>query len=118
MAKTSKLNPKCILAKKSLAINNEGIVLPCCECDSKQQWENKSTSLFMKLTELSNIKDFDTIEDVITQPVWKEFQDELLEDRGPEWCYFVCGYTEEDRREHEYHWYTDDGKENVKWHRE
>ena len=120
-----KLNPKCVLTKKSLALSNEGIVLPCCECDTKLQWEKYTTKLFIKLTELSNIEDFDSIEEVISQPVWKEFQDELLEDRGPEWCYQVCGVNENDKREHLYSTYEDKGPRlgtagriHFEWHKE
>ena len=82
-----------------MAITNDGIVLPCCECDTRQSWKNQSTPAFIQLVEKSNINNFNTINDIINQPIWKRFQNELLDDIGPDWCYEVCAVNKDDRRE-------------------
>ena len=119
MVKTRKLNPKCILNIKSLALTNDGIVLPCCECDTRQVWHDTYlTPTFKQLTQLSNINDFDSIDEIVTQPIWKKFQDELLDDIGPHWCYQVCGIDKDDRREHSYAMYENEEQVKLKFDKE
>lgn len=113
MAETRKINPQCLLTTKSLAITNEGIVLPCCECDSPHRYSRSATPGFMNLLKTSNIDDFDSIEDVISQPSWKRFQEDLLNDQAPEWCYEICDIKKEDRNEHNCTLYTFNNGESI-----
>ena len=83
----TKIEPMCIKGNMNLAITNRGEVIPCCRCDTN---ENMSDPEFRKMIDRSRIADYDSIDDIIESDVWKQFYDQLKENRGPKACWDTC----------------------------
>ena len=87
-----KMKPMCF-ESQALGVTNKGVLIPCCYCD-----QNKTLNdpVFKKLTDVSNIADYDKIEDIFKNKEWKEFYDLLANDKAPcHACYKTCGVKED-----------------------
>jgi len=87
-----KLDPKCFDKRMSaFAVTNRGQLLPCCWLDDARL---KSNEEFQKLLMVSHISDYETIEEILETPEWKEFYRNLKKDKGFSICYSVCKKSE------------------------
>jgi hypothetical protein len=85
-----KLDPLCF-KEFPMAITNQGFLIPCCYCDDPSTMEDPD---FKKLLEVSNIKDYENIEDIIKTKEWTEFAENLKNHKGPRSCIQVCQVRE------------------------
>ena len=83
--KNIKLRPRCLpnpddpnYISMPLAINNRGYILPCCWCDEKSV---TTSERFKKIYNVSKLENFDTVEQLMGQPEWKEFENDLVRAR-------------------------------------
>lgn len=75
------------------AITNRGQLIPCCRCDDTM---NDNDIEFQKLLEVSNISDYENIEDILKTKSWKRFYKNLSKNIGPPSCYKSCGVDKKD----------------------
>ena len=66
--------PQCLSDDQSYGIDNRNTLIPCCYVDNAGLVTNK---LLDDLLKVSNIDDYDSIEDIINQKEWKEFFEHL-----------------------------------------
>ena len=82
------IDPKCVSgSQEAFGFTNRGEVIPCCWCDTQRV---RSDPDYQKLLAVSNIKDFDDVEEIFLQPEWKEFTENLKNNIGFEVCYTIC----------------------------
>ena len=82
------MKPMCF-ESQALGVTNKGVLIPCCYCDQNKTLNDPD---FKKLTDVSNIADYDKIEDIFKNKEWKEFYDLLANDRAPcHACFYTCG---------------------------
>ena len=109
----TKIEPMCIKGNMNLAITNRGEVIPCCRCDTN---ENMSDPEFRKMIDRSRIADHGSIDDIIESDVWKQFYDQLKENRGPKACWDTCRTNKPESDKQEMVFADKDGKLKV-WER-
>lgn len=80
------LDPMCFKGFP-MAITNEEVLLPCCYCDTVG---NLKDPVMQKLVAVSNLNDYDRIEDILFQPEWREFYRNLKQHKGPPACLHTC----------------------------
>ena len=89
-----KLDPKCIkkrydLQLQSMAITNQGYLIPCCHLDHPS---SKFEIKFKELLKVSNINDYDDLNDITKTAEWKNWYNDLINDKSPSaMCLDVCG---------------------------
>lgn len=99
-----KLNPKCIkrinltaedyaagydLQLKAMAITNQGCLIPCCYLDNRS---SKSEIKLKELLKVSNINDYDDLNDITKTAEWKNWYNDLINDKSPSaMCLEICG---------------------------
>lgn len=84
----SELDPKCINGKQeSFAITNRGELIPCCWLDTQV---NRKDEDYMTLVLASNLNDYDSIEEILLQPEWINFRENLKNNKGFKVCHLVC----------------------------
>ena len=81
-----KLDPKCFKDMR-LAITNYGCLIPCCYCDEPVTMNDPT---FKKLLAVSNINDYENIEDILKTKQWKTFYKNLKRHIGPPACGNTC----------------------------
>lgn len=91
----TRLAPKCFDDMR-MAITNYGYLIPCCYCDDKSTMENKN---FKKLLAVSNINDYEKIEDILKTKQWKMFYKNLKRNIGPTCCIKTCAVKSRKRDE-------------------
>jgi len=98
---TMVLDPQCMKDEMSYAVTNRGELVPCCRCDD---WETVDEPDFKRLLAVSKIEDYDTIDEILLQPEWIEFQNNLKNNKGPYACWYTCRINKprEDTQEHVY----------------
>lgn len=74
MTKKIVIRPKCFTGEQSVAYTNRGHLIPCCYCDSHRTMDDPR---FQKLLEQSKVSEHETIEDIIMQPEWLKFEENL-----------------------------------------
>lgn len=105
-----KLDPKCIkkrnltvedyaagydLQPKLMAITNEGCLIPCCFLDTVTLKKEKRIKELLKV---SNINDYDDLNDIIKTVEWKNWYNDLINDKAPSpVCINTCGTKIEGR---------------------
>lgn len=90
-----KLNPKCMNNGIQLAITNRGELIPCCRLDDPKTLQNPKVK---KLTNVSNISDYETIDEILFQNEWLEFFENLQNDIAVEECFKTCGTNKEENK--------------------
>lgn len=111
--RNSELDPKCLNGKQnSFAITNRGELIPCCWLDTTY---NRTDHDYMALVLASNINDYDSIDEILLQPEWIEFKENLKRNKGFNICHLVCKKRDTPQHKREM-WIDEDG--NVKYSKE
>ena len=79
MTKKIFLRPKCLTGEQSYAYTNRGHLIPCCYCDTINSYKDPN---FKKLLAVSKVSEHESIEDIIMQNEWLEFEENLIEPTG------------------------------------
>ncbi len=111
--KDTRIEPMCVKGNMNLAITNRGELIPCCKCDTRENMENPE---FRKMIDRSRIADYDSIEDIIESDVWKQFYDQLKQNRGPKACWDACRTNKPDSDKQEMVYADESGKLRI-WER-
>jgi|TARA_R110001632_G_scaffold43822_9_gene111456 hypothetical protein len=82
-----KIKPMCFNGDMNLAVTNRGQVLPCCHCDTERMMKDPE---FKKLAENSYLKDYDHVNDILSNDHWQAFYESLENNRGPFACWDTC----------------------------
>jgi|TARA_B110000495_G_scaffold52155_1_gene43685 hypothetical protein len=82
-----KIKPMCFNGNMNLAVTNRGQVLPCCHCDTERMMKDPE---FKKLAENSYLKDYDHVNDILSNDHWQAFYESLENNRGPIACWDTC----------------------------
>jgi hypothetical protein len=82
-----KIKPMCFNGNMNLAVTNRGQVLPCCHCDTERMMKDPE---FKKLAENSYLKDYDHVNDILSNDHWQAFYESLENNRGPFACWDTC----------------------------
>ena len=92
-----KLKPLCF-KDFSMAITNKGYLIPCCFCDDPPTMDDPE---FQKLLKVSNIKDYDNIEDIFYTKEWMDFYKKLENNIAPcDACLSVCSVKKDGTKTH------------------
>lgn len=93
------LDPQCMKNKMPYAITNRGELIPCCRCDDIPTIRDPKFSLLLLA---SKIEDYDTIDEILLQPEWIEFRNDLKNNIGPYACWYTCRINKsvEETQEH------------------
>ena len=75
-----KIKPMCFNGDMNLAVTNRGQVLPCCHCDTERMMKDPE---FKKLAENSYLKDYDHVNEILSNDHWQAFYESLENNRGP-----------------------------------
>ena len=98
MTKITELDPLCLKTEFEIidgvrvekgmqaAIDNRGRLIPCCYCDTPT---NELDENYQKLLKVSNIEDYDNIEEIYLTKEWIEFVQNLKDHKG----FFACRIT-------------------------
>ena len=83
------IDPKCMNGKQeAFGITNRGEVIPCCWADTEKVRKDPD---YKKLVAVSNINDYDTVEEIFLQDEWIEFAENLEKgDNVFDVCYTIC----------------------------
>lgn len=84
----NELDPKCFDRRQhNYGFTNRGELIPCCWLDNQN---NRVDPKYQKLLNVSNIKEHDSIEDILLQSEWIEFNKNLAKGKGFPQCHKVC----------------------------
>lgn len=86
-----KLDPICF-KDFPMSATNTGYLVPCCYCDENEALNDPE---FQKLLSASKLDEHETIEEIIFSKEWKEFEENLRNHKGPQFCISHCKVTEE-----------------------
>lgn len=95
MTKKIFLRPKCLTGEQSYAYTNRGHLIPCCYCDTINSYKDPN---FKKLLAVSKVSEHESIEDIIMQNEWLEFEENLREqnlDKVLRTCIKTCQVRED-----------------------
>lgn len=82
------IDPKCVTGnQEAFGFTNRGEMIPCCWCDTQRV---RADPDYQKLLAVSNIKDYDSVEEIFLQDEWIEFIENLKNNKGFEVCYTIC----------------------------
>ena len=86
--KLNDLDPKCFDNRQhNFGFTNRGELIPCCWLDNQNNRKDKE---YQKLLAVSNIKDHDSIEDILLQTEWLNFNKNLKNGKGFPQCHRIC----------------------------
>lgn len=85
--KKVELDPLCQKGKIAMAVTNRGQLIPCCRCDDPRTMNDPE---FQKLLKVSNIRDYDSIQEILNTKEWAEFNENLKNNIGPNACLETC----------------------------
>ena len=92
MKETYKIKPKCF-KDQSMAITNQGYLIPCCFCDHPKIMKSDRMKDLLKV---SNINDYDKLEDIGKTVEWKNFYNDLKNNIPPvEVCVEICSIKQD-----------------------
>ena len=83
---TKELDPMCFKGFP-MAITKDGCLIPCCYCDVPETMNDPD---FKKLLAVSKIDNYDSIQEILENEEWKEFEENLKNDIGPHSCWNTC----------------------------
>jgi hypothetical protein len=83
---TSILSPECF-GSRPFGTDTWGRLIPCCRVDNLGNYEQDA---YKKLTAVSNLDDYNNIEDILAQPEWTEFEENLKINKGLDHCHRAC----------------------------
>ena len=86
------LDPMCFYGDFPLSITNTGELIPCCYCDDPDTLNDPT---FKKLLAVSNIKDYEHLEDIMNTKEWRKFAKRLTKHQGPPACINTCRRRED-----------------------
>ena len=94
-AKSQILNPKCMLADRSMSYTNEGNIMPCCWTNTVNYQDNPefSNEALIKLTKKKlHIDNNKSVDDILNSDEWKDFWDLLKNNpqNAPDRCKQMC----------------------------
>ena len=81
-----KLRPKCFHNEIQTSLTNRGHLIPCCNVDQPETLEDP---MMVKMLKVSNVADYDTIDEILLTDEWQEFA-KNLEQRNLEKIMPVC----------------------------
>lgn len=84
---SKRLDPLCFKNGMGYAITNRGELVPCCRCDDTM---NDNDIEFQELLRVSNISDYENIEDILKTKQWRRFYKNLRKHKGPPSCHWSC----------------------------
>lgn len=87
MKEKPELDPLCIKGKIAMAITNRGELIPCCRCDDPHTINDNE---FQKLLAVSKISDYNSIDEILDTEEWRNFEENLRNNRGPQACWNTC----------------------------
>jgi len=90
-----KLDPLCF-KQWSMFRNSLGYLLPCCYCNIDESFYD---SEFQKLVSVSKIDEHETIEEIVFSKEWKDFEENLRNDKGPPCCMSFCKINDDKKNE-------------------
>jgi|SRR5210317_272797 len=82
-----KLYPKCLIGVQPFAVDNNGHLIPCCQCDAMRNFDDPKYIEFLKHVKIS---DYDSIMEILTSDVWLLFEEGLMNNEGFKMCYIYC----------------------------
>lgn len=98
-AGTIELEPKCFNHKQpAFAMTNRGEVIPCCWLDTQK---NKVTTEYKKLLMVSNLDDYDSVDEIFLTDEWVQFYKDLQNNIGFPTCYQICSKKDADNHKKE-----------------
>jgi hypothetical protein len=93
------LEPKCFNHKQpAFAMTNRGEVIPCCWLDTQM---NRINQDYQKLLMVSNLDDYDSVDEIFLTDEWVQFYDDLQNGKGFPTCYQICRKRDEDQHKRE-----------------
>ena len=90
-----KLAPKCLTGHQSVAYTNRGHLIPCCYCDTINSYRDPR---FKKLLAVSKVSEHESIEDIVMQDEWLDFEENLRKqniDKVLKTCIKTCQVRED-----------------------
>lgn len=85
------LEPKCFNnLQEAFGTTNRGQIIPCCWLDTQA---TRNDPNYQKLLKVSNIDDYDSIEEIFLTDEWVEFYSNLKKGIGFPTCYRICKKT-------------------------
>lgn len=87
------LNARCLNGTTEMAVDNRGRLLPCCYCDGPAMARDPE---FAKLLEVSYLKDYNNIEEILATKQWKRFYKRIKRNEGFIECNHVCAKNKSD----------------------
>jgi|11_taG_2_1085331.scaffolds.fasta_scaffold00009_89 hypothetical protein len=80
------LDPMCFKGFP-FAVTNQNILLPCCYLDTLGNMQHES---MQDLIAVSNIDDYETIDEILLTEPWQKFYKDLKNNYGPPACHHTC----------------------------
>ena len=106
------IDPKCVTGiQDAFGLTNKGELIPCCWCDTSKVRNNPA---YQRLLAVSKIADYDSIEEIVLQDEWIEFQNNLKNNVGFEVCYTICKKRDTPQHKAEIYIDTKSGKSRGK----
>ena len=94
----NKIKPNCVHSlNQSMEILNTGHLVPCTHMGTPHGYRDP---IMVKLMEKTKLSDYNSIEDIISQPEWIQYFENLKKNIGPEACFYYCNATNNIRGEH------------------
>ena len=89
----NEIDAKCLDDRQqAFGLTNRGELVPCCWID---QQINRDHPTFKKLIKVSNIADYDSIEQILMTDEWIEFTENLMNGKGLPTCHRICKKRED-----------------------
>jgi|TARA_B100000902_G_scaffold219541_1_gene208550 hypothetical protein len=94
---TKKFRPKCVQFDRQMAFTSTGFVVPCCWIDSPGGRKDATLKQFYQKD--MHIDNFDSIDDIIDSPLYKDWFDMLVNkpELAPNYCKHFCSTTSLDK---------------------
>jgi len=105
------IDPKCLDSRQNaFGLTNRGELIPCCWADNQV---NRKDPIYQRLTMVSHIADYDSIDEILMTDEWLEFTENLLKGKGMQVCHQVCKKRSSPQHKKEV-FIDNDGKPRVK----
>ena len=95
----NEIDAKCLdNRQQAFALTTRGELIPCCWADT--QW-NRDHPTYQELIKVSNIADYDSIEEILMTDEWIEFTENLMNGKGMPVCHITCKKREKPQQKKE-----------------